>query len=167
MQHRREAQQFRHAATLSAGRITQFGPTAEVYRRPSDLASARVFSDPPINTALVTKRGDEVLIGDTIRLPVGRAAKTIPDGKYTIGIRPHHITPTSPGKDAAMIEGHVLIAELSGSESALHFDLNGETWVSQSRGIHPFQVGSTAKLYVDMDHSFYFDIDHRRVEGAE
>ncbi|HSS66460.1 MAG TPA: ABC transporter ATP-binding protein [Gammaproteobacteria bacterium] len=156
-----------YTATLHAGRITQFGPTADVYRKPSDLVSARVFSDPPINTAIVTKRGKNVLIGDKIELPIGKAAGAIPDGQYTLGIRPHHITPTSPGEDAAIIKGNVLIAELSGSDSALHFDLDGQTWVSQSRGIHPFQVGATAKLYVDMNHAFYFDMDHRRVEGTE
>ena len=156
-----------NTATLSAGRVTQFGPTAEIYRRPADLISARVFSDPPINTALVTKRGGEILIGDAIRLPVGKTAVTIPDGDYTIGIRPHHMTPDRrKSAAAAAIEGTVLIAELSGSESALHVDLNGQTWVSQAHGIHPFKVGDRAKLYVDMDHAFYFDADHRLVAGG-
>jgi glycerol transport system ATP-binding protein len=155
-----------NTATLSAGRVTQFGPTAGIYRRPVDLVSARVFSDPPINTAAVTKRGSEVLIGDAIRLPVGAAAAGIPDGDYTIGIRPHHIRPQARNGVSASIEGTVLIAELSGSESALHVDLNGQTWVSQSHGIHPFKVGSRAKLYVDMDHAFFFDGDGRLVVGG-
>ena len=152
-------------ATLSAGRVTQFGPTAEIYRRPADLVSARVFSDPPINTAPVTKRGGEVLISDAIRLPVGVAAAGIPDGEYIIGIRPHHVRPQARNGAAASIEGTVLIAELSGSESALHVDLSGQTWVSQSHGIHPFKVGQRAKLYVDMDHAFFFDRDGRLVGG--
>src|SRR5919205_109161 len=44
-------------ATLSEGRITQFGPTVGVYRRPNSLETARIFSDPPINTLAMTKRG--------------------------------------------------------------------------------------------------------------
>lgn len=44
-----------HTATMHEGRVTQFGVTAEVYRQPCDLTSARVFSDPPANTAQVTK----------------------------------------------------------------------------------------------------------------
>jgi len=155
-----------NTATLHAGRITQFGRTADIYRHPADLVSARVFSDPPINTAEVEKRGDEVLIGE-LRLPVGGAARGIPDGTYIIGIRPHHITPSKPNAEAAAIEGTVVIAELSGSESAVHFDLNGQTWVSQSPGIHPFEVGSIARLYVDMNHTLFFDLDDRRVEGGE
>ena len=60
----------------------------------------------------------------------------------------------------------MLVTELSGSESVVHFDLNGQTWVSQSHGIHPFEVGSTARLYVDVDQSFFFDADDRLIAGG-
>jgi glycerol transport system ATP-binding protein len=155
-----------NTATLSAGRVTQFGPTAEIYRHPADLVSARVFSDPPINTAPVVKRGSEIIIGDGIRLPAGAAAAAMADGDYTIGIRPHHLHPQAHGNGGASIEGTVLIAELSGSDSAIHVDVGGRTWVSQSHGVHPFQVGSQARLYLDMDHAFFFDAEQRLVQGA-
>jgi glycerol transport system ATP-binding protein len=38
--------------------------------------------------------------------------------------------------------------------------------VSQSHGVHPFQVGSQARLYLDMDHAFFFDASERLVQGA-
>ena len=44
-------------ALMNDGRVTQFGPTADIYRSPQDLTSAQVFSDPPINVAQVTKQG--------------------------------------------------------------------------------------------------------------
>lgn len=155
-----------NTATLFEGRVTQFGPTAAIYRRPLDLATAKVFSDPPINTAPVTKLGGDILIGGKIKLPAGRAAAAIPDGEYTIGIRPHHLTPRDQG-NGATVEGRVLVAELSGSESVVHVDLGGRTWVSQSPGIHPFEVGSTARLRVDVDRSFFFGDDGRLVAGGE
>lgn len=155
-----------HTATLSEGRVTQFGPTSDVYRRPADLETAQVFSDPPINTAPVTKLGSEILIGGKIKLPAGNTAARIADGQYTIGIRPHHVTPQARGNGAS-VEGRVLIAELSGSESVVHFDLNGYTWVSQSPGVHPFEVGETAQLHVDVDRSFFFAEDGRLVAGGE
>jgi len=154
-----------NTATLSEGRITQFGPTAATYRRPRDLVTAEVFSDPPINTAAIRKRGGEILIGETIRLPAGRIGATVPDGDYTIGIRPHHIGPL-PRDGAGVIEGRVIIAELSGSESIVHVDLGGRTWVSQSHGIHPFEVGALARLFVDVDQSFFFDASGRFVAGG-
>ena len=154
-----------NTATLFEGRVTQFGPTSEIYRRPKDMVTARVFSDPPINTAPVTKIGSEILIGGRIRLPAGRAGEAIGDGQYTIGIRPHHITPTARG-NGATVEGRVLVAELSGSESVVHFDLNGHTWVAQSPGIHPFEVGSLAMLHIDIDKSFFFGDDGKLVAGG-
>ncbi len=154
-----------NTATLFEGRVTQFGRTGDIYRRPRDLTTAKVFSDPPINTAPVTKLGNEILIGGKIKLPAGKAAAAIADGEYTIGIRPHHVMPRSEGNGAA-VEGRVLIAELSGSESVVHFDLSGRTWVSQSPGIHPFEVGSMARLHVDVDKSFFFDGDGRLVAGG-
>jgi glycerol transport system ATP-binding protein len=154
-----------HTATLSEGRVTQFGPTSAIYRRPADLVTASVFSDPPINTAPVVKRGNEIRIGERIVLPAGKPGATIGDGEYTMGIRPHHIFPVADG-GPGVIEGHVLVAELSGSETVVHFDLNGRTWVSQSPGIHPFTVGAPARLRVDTYQSFFFDRSGQLVAGG-
>ena len=41
-------------ATLHEGHVSQFGDTSSVYRKPVNLTTAQVFSDPPLNTALVT-----------------------------------------------------------------------------------------------------------------
>ena len=46
-------------ATLSEGRVTQFGPTIEVYNRPADLITARTFSDPPMNLVPMVKAGGQ------------------------------------------------------------------------------------------------------------
>jgi len=153
-------------ATLSEGRVTQFGPTGDVYRQPDDLETAQVFSDPPINTAPVTKLGADILIGGMIKLPAGKSASQIADGDYTIGIRPHHVTPQAAG-NGTTVEGRVLISELSGSESVIHFELNGYTWVSQSPGVHPFEIGETAQLHVDVDRCFFFAADGQLVAGGE
>jgi len=152
-------------ATLHEGRVTQFGPTSAIYRKPNTLLSAQVFSDPPINVAKVTKHGDEIILGEGVKWRAGKAVLTLPDGNYTIGIRPHHITPTAQKDGAATLEGRVLVAELSGSESILHFNMNNQTWVSQSHGIHPFPVGSTANFYVDVDQSFFFGADNKLIAG--
>ncbi len=53
-----------NTATLWEGRVTQFGPTAEVYRQPVDAITARVFSDPPMNFLQISKSGDRLMFGD-------------------------------------------------------------------------------------------------------
>jgi glycerol transport system ATP-binding protein len=156
-----------NTATLHQGQVTQFGQTSRIYRRPSDLTSAKVFSDPPLNTAQVEKRERSIILGKSVKWPVGEGRQNLPDGFYTIGIRPHHITPEPPRKSSSAIQGRVLITELSGSESVIHFDMNGQTWVSQSHGIHPFDVGSIATLHVDVDRAFFFDQDGKFAGGGE
>jgi glycerol transport system ATP-binding protein len=154
-------------ATLFEGRVTQFGPTSEIYRNPNTLTSAMVFSDPPINVAEVRKVGGEIILGDRVKWKAGRPSQALADGAYTIAIRPHHIIPVNGSQEQqATIEGRVLVAELSGSESVIHFDMNGKTWVSQSHGVHPFTVGSTAQLHVDVDRSFFFDANGTLVGGG-
>ena len=149
-------------ATIHEGRITQFGPTSQIYRKPLDLLSAKVFSDPPINTAKVSKRGSELTLG-AVKWKAGKSATALADGDYTIGIRPHHIAPSSSSMNS--VEGRVIVAELSGSESVIHFDMAGQTWVSQSSGIHPFPIGSSAKMAVDVDQAFFFGSDGKLIEA--
>jgi glycerol transport system ATP-binding protein len=144
-------------ATLHEGRITQFGRTAEIYRRPNTLLSAQVFSDPPINTTRVEKRGKTLKLFGNATWPAGQAADRLADGPYTIGIRPHHITPGEAVKGTAKLTGRVLVTEISGSESVIHVDVGGETWVSQSHGIHRFDVGAMATLHADVDRAIFFD----------
>jgi glycerol transport system ATP-binding protein len=145
-----------HTATLHEGRISQYGETASVYRRPVDLRSARVFSDPPINTARVVKQGERFVLHERIAWPAQAERRAMPDGPYTLGIRPHHITPKPKSDEAVRLEGKVLVTELSGSESVIHFELQDETWVSQSHGIHAFEVGAHAELYMDAGRCMYF-----------
>ena len=152
-----------HTAALHEGHITQFGPTAEVYRRPADLLTAQVFSNPPINTAPVTKHGESVVLSDTVRWPAKGCGQQLADGQYTVGIRPHHISPIANGHAAAAIGGKVQIAELSGSESTIHFSHGPLNWVSQSHGIHAAEVGKTIMFYMDVDRCMYFDADGKLI----
>jgi glycerol transport system ATP-binding protein len=150
-------------ATLHEGRITQFGPTAEIYRRPADLLTAQVFSNPPINTAPVTKQGDAIVLSETVRWPATSAARQLADGAYTVGLRPHYVNPVGIGSGAVQIEGKVQIAELSGAESVIHFAHGPLIWVSQSHGVHAIAVGETAKFSIDIDRCMYFDTSGKLV----
>ena len=152
-----------HTATVRQGRVTQFGPTTEIYHRPADLVTARVFSNPPINTAPVTKQGEQVVLSETVRWSAKAGMRQLPDGQYVVGIRPHHISPVANGPAATRIDGKVQITELSGSESTIHFVHAALNWVSQSHGIHAVEVGATMQLYIDIDRCMYFSVEGRLV----
>ncbi len=146
-------------ATMHEGRVTQFGETAKVYRQPEDLRSARVFSDPPINTANVIKRAGKFILNDQVSWTADEAHQGLRDGAYVVGIRPHHVTLAGNGSGAVPIAGRVLVTELSGSESVIHFDFGGRTWISQSHGIHAFEVGASARFHIDIRQCLYFGLD--------
>ncbi len=151
-----------HTATVHEGRITQYGPNGDVYRNPVDLTTARVFSDPPINMADVVKQGSRIRLSEQVGWTADGSLRSLPDGAYTIGLRPHHVLP-APGRGQGVeVECRVLIAEISGSESVIHFDLGGLTWVSLSHGVRGFKVGETARFELDVARCLYFRPDGAR-----
>ena len=154
---------------LHEGRITQAGPTARIYRDPADLITAEVFSDPPINRAEISKHGGELRLG-SLKWPAPAHLIPAPDGRYVMAVRPHFVTPESPGSDspAIPVTGTVQITELSGSESTAHFELDGHSWVSQSAGTHPYKVGEAHRFFIDPKGCLFFGSDGSRVaERAE
>ncbi len=152
-----------HTATLHEGRITQFGKTADIYRHPNSLLSARVFSDPPINTLRAAKRGKSLTVFGDVKWPLTDAQARLADGDYDIGIRPHHVSTKKEVETSGTIKGRVLVTEISGSESVIHIDAGGHTWVSQSHGVHPQKVGEQATLHADVSHALFFDKDGKLV----
>ena len=124
-----------------------------------------MFSDPPINTAEITKSGDKIVIAGGLQWDVGSRMTSVPDGRYTIGIRPHHIQPHAVRAQGVPVTGRVLVTEISGSESVIRFELAGHAWVSQSHGVHRFEVGEDAQLYADVGRAMFFDPSGNRVAG--
>ncbi len=145
-------------ATLAEGRVTQFGPTVEVYRRPNSLETARIFSDPPINTIAVGKAGGELRsANDHLRLPATGPLAGLADGGYRIGIRPDHLFLLRPGPDALAQTGVVTMTEITGSESFVHIEFAGERWVALAHGVHRLGIGQPVEFYLDPSRFFIFD----------
>jgi glycerol transport system ATP-binding protein len=148
---------------MDDGVTTQFGPTAEIYRSPQSLAAARVFSDPPINTAIVVKKGALAQIDKGPSWPLNGDAAVLPDGIYTMAIRPHHVTPTAQDAQSIAVPGRVLVTELSGSDSSAHFQMGADSWVSLAHGVYRYHVGQEHEFFMDVSQAFYFDPDGRLV----
>jgi glycerol transport system ATP-binding protein len=149
-------------ATLSKGRVTQFGPTTDVYRRPADLTTATTFSDPPMNTLRATKTGDRITVSDGATLPaVGRLGR-LADGAYLFGFRPHdlHLEPTAT--DTISVPATVAITEITGSESFVHLDAPDGRWVGLIHGIRPIEIGARVEVRLDPERFFVFSAESGR-----
>ena len=150
-----------YTATLLEGKVIQHGKTLEVYNKPNNLDSAKVFSDPPMNIANINKKGEICsLLADNV---TWKTNLNLRDGNYKVGIRPHNITTYKEGKNSIEISGKGLISELSGSESMIHFTNGDLNWVSLSEGIHQKDVGEETKLFMNSDEFLYFDNNDRLV----
>ena len=150
-----------NTATLLEGKVIQYGKTLDVYNRPNSLVSAQVFSDPPMNITKIKKSGESCSFLDN---SVNWKTKiNIKDGEYKIGIRPHNITTYKEGNNSLEIKGKVLISELSGSESLIHFTRGNLNWVSLSNGVFQKNVGDEMNLYMNADEFIYFDENERLV----
>ena len=146
-------------ALMDDGRVVQFGPTAKVYRNPVNLSAARIFSDPPINTASVEKRGSSAFLGEAACWELSGRAADIPDGRYTLAVRPGNVLPFPSDRASVELHGIVQLTELTGSVSSAHFALGAANWVSLARGVHSLEVGRTHTFHLDPSRCRYFADD--------
>ena len=154
-----------NTATLSEGRITQFGPTIDVFRKPVDLVTARTFADPPLNTIVLAKKGADFLLEGGVKLPVPPELVGIADGNYTIGFQPHHLSLERPNAGAVPVRAKVTITEITGSESFIHLDFADVRWVMLTHGIRDFETDEVVEVFIDPRHIMVFD-EHGRAVTA-
>jgi glycerol transport system ATP-binding protein len=153
-----------NTATLSEGRVTQFGPTIDVFRRPRDLVTARTFADPPLNTIAAEKRGPVFHLSDGVSVPADALAG-IADGPYTLGFRAHHLT-LAPQAGAVPVPTVVVVSEITGSESYIHVRHAGSRWVILEHGIHNLDPETPVTAHIDTRHLLVFDAEGRSIAQA-
>jgi glycerol transport system ATP-binding protein len=156
-----------NTATLHEGRVTQFGPTIDVFRHPQDLVTARTFADPPLNTIGAVKRGGTFVLADGAEIAVPAKLAGIADGPCTIGFRAHHLglAPQTPASVA--MQADVQVSEITGSESYIHVLSGGVRWVLLAPGIHNLDPGARIVVHLDTRHILVFDPAGRVVTPAE
>ena len=149
-----------NTATLWEGRVTQFGASTEVYRRPVDERSARVYSDPPMNFVGVTSDGA------VATFPNGKTVSAdLPEGEYRAGFRAHDLRIGDVEDDGVAFEAKVTVTELTGSETYVHLEAAGERWTLLLHGLHDFEPGQSLKVSVGAGDLFFFDQSGARVGG--
>jgi glycerol transport system ATP-binding protein len=155
-----------NTATMWQGRITQFGLTPSVYRKPNDVTTARVFSDPPMNFLRVTKAGPILSFGDGQTAPAVKQIAAMPDGIYLAGFRPNHVKLHRKVPGAMEFNTKLSVTEITGSETFVHLDHHGEPWVGLIHGVQKLQIGQDLKVYLDTDHAYIFAEDGQLVAPA-
>jgi glycerol transport system ATP-binding protein len=146
-----------NTVALHKGKVTQTGPTMEVYNYPSSLSSLQTFSDPPVNHIKVNKEGSHYCIGGVPVIPVSKVHLGLTDGCYNLALRPYHGSLVPQGEGQVCLSMHLASSEFTGSESFVHFEFFGEHWnfIAQDEITSP--VGEEMKIYVNPEDFFIFN----------
>ncbi|MBL8260334.1 MAG: ABC transporter ATP-binding protein [Candidatus Competibacteraceae bacterium] len=149
-----------YTAVLDAGELLQYGPTAEVFRRPRSIRVARAFSDPPINLwqGRVAESGIQ-LAGDArlaVSLPANATPAAAAEAGVTVGVRASALRVRPRPGDVALA-GRVELAEISGSDTFVHVAAAVGPLVAQLTGVHYFKLGAAITLYLDPAQIHVFD----------
>lgn len=154
-------------ATMSEGSITQFDNTLDIYRNPKNIATARVFSDPPMNFVTVEKSGNKVLFGAGLSAPATGTLLTLRDGRYLAGFRPNHLRLENDGVPSLSFDVDVTVSEITGSESFVHVLHGDDRWVALVHGVHEPKIGARMNVHVNPENFYIFDEQENLVAAPE
>jgi glycerol transport system ATP-binding protein len=138
-----------NTATLSQGKISQFGKTIDVYRNPVDLASACTFADPPLNVVNIIRNGASFESEGNAVMQVPAHLQNVPQGSVTLAFHPHHISLEPKGVSSFAVPAKTLVSEIGGSESFIHVEALGQRWVMLEHGIRDIEPDQNIHVYVD------------------
>ena len=146
-----------YTAVLKEGRLLQYGPTLEVFRRPTSLDVALAFSDPPLNVVFAIAHGAtwQLNQGPQLALP---QLEGITHSQVTLGVRAATLRVEEKPGDMA-ITGQVQLAEISGTDTFVHFHCALGEWVMQKTGVHFFELGTHLTFYFDPREIYIFASD--------
>lgn len=148
-----------YTAVMDAGELLQYGPTAEVFRKPKSIRVARAFSDPPMNLVPGTAATLGVSLAAGVNLSVPLPALRAPSTgtpALTIGVRASALRVHGRDGDVAL-PGKVELAEISGSDTFVHVATPIGELVAQLTGVHVFELGSPVTLYLNPAQVYVFD----------
>lgn len=146
-----------NTACLWEGRVTQFGPAMDVYRRPVDEITARVYSDPPMNFVTALKEGGDIHFPGSQSIKAQGDLAQLQSGEYRAGFRAHHVEMGKGARGAIRFDAKVIATELTGSDTYIHIEVGDERWIGLVAGLQGLEVGADLQISVDPKQLFYFD----------
>jgi glycerol transport system ATP-binding protein len=89
------------------------------------------------------------------------------DGPYRFGVRANHLFLNRQSPADVEVISAVELAEISGSETFIHFALGQASWVAQEEGVHSLGLGAEVRIFLDPGNLFAFAMDDRLVVAPE
>mgnify|MGYP003637616000 CR=1 FL=1 len=150
---------------LQEGNIIQSGPVMSVYRQPSTVTAAELFSEPPINEIKGRVTETEVTFDDYAHHPLTRNLSDLAPGAYQFGVRPSHISLVPQNDDDLELAMTVELGEISGSETFMHVKNDHFSLVLQLMGVHQYHTDTPVKIYLPISKLFVFGVDGSLIQA--
>jgi len=147
---------------IHEGRVLQSGKPAEVFERPASISVAMIINDPPMTIV------DGALDGQVLSIAGGETSarpphmSSLPSGAYRFGIRANAIK----FDRADQPNGTISFAEVSGSETFVHFNGPFGAAVAQIEGVHRMAISDRVSARFPSDEIFCFARDDGRLLAA-
>jgi len=110
---------------------------------------------------------NQLLLDAADPAPLGRHLGNLAAGQYRFGIRPSHLNMHRSSAAEIEFQRTIDLAEISGSETYVHLEHQGNIWTVQQSGIHKYRLGEQAQVYVDPTRLYVFDLDGRLLASPE
>ncbi|MDT7524262.1 ABC transporter ATP-binding protein [Rhodoferax sp. TBRC 17198] len=143
-----------YTAVLDQGELLQYGPTAEVFHAPCSIRVARAFSDPPMNLLAAQPATGGVQLTGGALIPM--ALPAVAPQALTVGMRASALRVHWMDGDIALA-GQVELAEISGTDTFVHFETPVGELVAQLTGVHHFDLGQAVTFYFNPAQVYVFD----------
>jgi glycerol transport system ATP-binding protein len=153
-----------YTAVLDAGELLQYGPTSEVFHAPCSIRVARAFSDPPMNLLGARHAAPGVQLDHGPLLEIALPSTTQRSGSLTIGMRANALRALAQPGDVAL-SGTVELAEISGTDTFVHFQTALGELVAQLTGVHHFDLGAPANFYFSPAQVYVFDAEGKLIQA--
>ncbi len=150
-----------HVVVLHEGRVIQTGPCADVYHYPANIVSAQIFNDPPMNMFSGTIGDGLIRVGSGLSLKIPLHLKELACGEYVFGIRAMDVKPGGGTASADLV-----LAEVNGSTTVLHLDMEGQNMVLEMQGVHHFAAGAKVDFSLLENRLYAFDVKRGRLVAA-
>ena len=143
---------------MDQGRIIQNGLALDLYQAPTNVAAAMAMADPPINLLPTSVGNKEASFGGEKFKLVRPEIKDSSGLQLTLGLQPGKITLKSTGANNVSFKCKVQLAEVTGSSTFVHVDLDsGEQVVIEVEGAQNFDLDQSLTAYFDPDNLYGFE----------
>ncbi len=148
---------------MDKGIIRQFDTPQKLYNEPADTFVAGFIGSPQMNfidAKIIREKGKlkAVFSGYSFAVPENKSSvlEKYVDNDIILGIRPEHIR-SAPDGENIPISVVVQIAEMTGSETNIYFDLSGKRHIARIKTEKKISAGESVKFFIDPETAYFFD----------